>query len=203
MYSSYARCPPLPPPPPHIPPSLIQVFYTRLYDHASCFIAFYLCQYCFISLKSEQIELGLYIFVHRFSVVWEWLNVVREKGVTVIAYAIWGSLEMCQIHVQWWPFLAAMGYCVFWWCCITEELENLNLKMDRCRGLKHVVINIYFRKHCLTLKTSNNKFWLMYALKKKIRDYLGIFPKRRTSPHPPFWEPLIQKKLLFFCILCP
>ena len=41
------------------------------------------------------------------------------------------------------------------------------------------------------------------ALKKKLRDYLGIFPKRRTPPPtPPFWEPLVQKKkLCLFCIL--
>ena len=29
---------------------------------------------------------------------------------------------------------------------------------------------------------------------KKIRNYLGIFPKCRTPP--PFWEPLDQKKNL-------
>ena len=35
---------------------------------------------------------------------------------------------------------------------------------------------------------------IRYALKKKKRYYLGIFPKRRTpTPTPPFWEPLIQK----------
>ena len=27
---------------------------------------------------------------------------------------------MCQIHVQWWHFLTAIGFCVFWWCCITK-----------------------------------------------------------------------------------
>ena len=32
------------------------------------------------------------------------------------------------------------------------------------------------------------------ALKKKLRDYLGIFPKRRTPPTPPFWEPLVQNE---------
>ena len=35
---------------------------------------------------------------------------------------------------------------------------------------------------------------LWYALQKKLRDYLGIFPKWRTPP--PFWEPLIQKKFI-------
>ena len=38
---------------------------------------------------------------------------------------------------------------------------------------------------------------LRYALKKTKRYYLGIFPKRRT---PPFWEPLIQKKILVFIL---
>ena len=39
------------------------------------------------------------------------------------------------------------------------------------------------------------------ALEKKLRYYLGIFPKWRT---PPFWEPLIQKKFYrLFCILDP
>ena len=33
---------------------------------------------------------------------------------------------------------------------------------------------------------------------KKKRYYLGIFPKRR--PPPPFWEPLIQKKILVFIL---
>ena len=37
--------------------------------------------------------------------------------------------------------------------------------------------------------------------KKKKRHYLGIFPKRRTPPPtPPFWEPLIQKKILVFIL---
>ena len=32
---------------------------------------------------------------------------------------------------------------------------------------------------------------------KKKRYYLGIFPKRRPPPTPPFWEPLIQKRQLW------
>ena len=44
-----------------------------------------------------------------------------------------------------------------------------------------------------------NEIPVREALKKKLRDYMGIFPKRRT---PPFWEPLVQKKkLCLFCIL--
>ena len=35
---------------------------------------------------------------------------------------------------------------------------------------------------------------------KKKRHYLGIFPKRRPPPTPPFWEPLIQKKILVFIL---
>ena len=35
------------------------------------------------------------------------------------------------------------------------------------------------------------------ALNKKIRDYLGIFPKRRP---PPLWEPLVQNEI-FWVIL--
>ena len=27
---------------------------------------------------------------------------------------------MSQIHVQWSHFLTAIGYCWFWWCCITK-----------------------------------------------------------------------------------
>ena len=42
---------------------------------------------------------------------------------------------------------------------------------------------------------------LRYALRKKLRDYLGIFPKwRNPPPIPPFWEPLIQKKKLSFIL---
>ena len=44
----------------------------------------------------------------------------------------------------------------------------------------------------LELLTSDHPV-LRYALKQKKRYYLGIFPKRRTPPTPPFWEPLIQK----------
>ena len=40
---------------------------------------------------------------------------------------------------------------------------------------------------------------LRYALMKKLRDYLGIFPKFPPPP-PPFWEPLIQKKNLSFIL---
>ena len=36
--------------------------------------------------------------------------------------------------------------------------------------------------------------WLRYALKEKKRYYLGIFPKRRTPPPPPFGNPLSKKK---------
>ena len=35
-----------------------------------------------------------------------------------------------------------------------------------------------------------------YALNFFLQDNLGIFPKRRTSPPPPFWEPLVQFLLL-------
>ena len=37
---------------------------------------------------------------------------------------------------------------------------------------------------------------IRYALKKKKRHYLGIFPKRRTPPAPPapFGNPLSKKK---------
>ena len=31
-----------------------------------------------------------------------------------------GSSEMCQIWVQWWHFLTAVGYCWFWLCFITK-----------------------------------------------------------------------------------
>ena len=41
--------------------------------------------------------------------------------------------------------------------------------------------------------------WLREAFKKKIRDYLGIFPKRRT-PTPPFWERFVQNEI-FWVIL--
>ena len=47
----------------------------------------------------------------------------------------------------------------------------------------------YIPFHYITLN------YIRYALRKKLRYYLGIFPKWRTPPpHPPFWEPLIQKK---------
>ena len=36
---------------------------------------------------------------------------------------------------------------------------------------------------------------LRYALRKKLRDYLGIFPKWRTPPPiPPFGNPLFEEK---------
>ena len=38
---------------------------------------------------------------------------------------------------------------------------------------------------------------IRYAVKRKKRYYLGIFPKRQTPPPtPPFWEPLIIMALL-------
>ena len=45
--------------------------------------------------------------------------------------------------------------------------------------------------------------WVGDALEKKLRYYLGIFPKWRTPP--PFWEPLIRRKKNYrlFCILGP
>ena len=60
----------------------------------------------------------------------------------------------------------------------------------------------------------NNIFWDLkkikytpsnavgYALKKKLRYYLGIFPKWRTPPSPPFGDPLFEEKnYRLFCIL--
>ena len=41
-----------------------------------------------------------------------------------------------------------------------------------------------------------NLISLRDALEKKLRYYLGVFPKWRTPP--PFWEPLIQKKFIVY-----
>ena len=42
---------------------------------------------------------------------------------------------------------------------------------------------------------------IRYVLREKKRYYLGIFPKRRAPPPThPFWEPLIQKKILVFIL---
>ena len=51
----------------------------------------------------------------------------------------------------------------------------------------------------LTLKMS-----IREANPPKKRDFLGIFPKRRT-PLPPFWEPLFpeEEKNGLFCTLGP
>ena len=46
------------------------------------------------------------------------------------------------------------------------------------------------------LKKSNI---IRYALKKK-RYYLGIFPKRRTPPHPPLLGTPYPKKILVFIL---
>ena len=46
---------------------------------------------------------------------------------------------------------------------------------------------------CIERKFTIKKKDIREALKRKLRDYLGIFPKRRT-PHPPFWEPLVQNE---------
>ena len=39
-----------------------------------------------------------------------------------------------------------------------------------------------------------------YALRKKLRYYLGIFPKWRTPPPiPPFGNPLFEEKKIIVC----
>ena len=56
------------------------------------------------------------------------------------------------------------------------------------------------RRPQLSEKPLISRFFVRYALSKKKRYYLGIFPKRRTPPTPPFWEPLIQKIFLVFIL---
>ena len=38
------------------------------------------------------------------------------------------------------------------------------------------------------------------APQKNKRDFLGIFPKCRTPPLPPFWEPVFSKKKVWFIL---
>jgi len=78
----------------------------------------------FISPQSERSELGAFYFCpgvlsgyccvceSGYCCVWErgYCNCVCYRG----------SSEMSQIHVQWWHFLTAIGYCWFWCCFITK-----------------------------------------------------------------------------------
>ena len=58
----------------------------------------------------------------------------------------------------------------------------------------------------MTTFKAEKKKPIRYALQKKLRYYLGIFPKWRTPPPPPppFGNPLFKKKFYrLFCILDP
>ena len=49
------------------------------------------------------------------------------------------------------------------------------------------------------LLVGNNINCIRYALRKKLRFFWGIFPKGGPPPPiPPFWEPLIQKKIIVY-----
>ena len=48
-----------------------------------------------------------------------------------------------------------------------------------------LLLHIVFLPQFVLLLAFITPLPLREALKKKLRDYLGIFPKRRTPPHPP------------------
>ena len=75
-------------------------------------------------------------------------------------------------------------------------VENYSYDKSKCDGLVEGVKWDVDLEKCI--------FGIREGIRKKIRNYLGIFPKCRTPPTPPFWEPLVQKKIYgLFCVLGP
>ena len=76
------------------------------------------------------------------------------------------------------------------------KVKSLNiLRMFlKCQGCTAKSISYLIGTEHLLKHTSLERitFVLRDAFRKKLRCYLGIFPKWRT-PHPLFWEPLIKK----------
>ena len=68
------------------------------------------------------------------------------------------------------------------------RVASCRMKMDKGkRKIAHPLIHTYRE----TGKTKQHR----YALRKKLRDYLGIFPKWRTPPpHPPLLGTPYSKK---------
>ena len=92
-----------------------------------------------------------------------------------------------------------LGFCLYFCICFVEHcaadhLRPLGRRRDKTRKLssgtfhrKQFLPDIFPPLYVHIMERLRN------ALKEKKRYYLGIFPKRRTPPYPPFWEPLIQK----------
>ena len=103
------------------------------------------------------------------------------------------------------PFAAWQRDIVLCWCNSTVSssvcflLERDLCWNDRLLNSFHKVIQTF---SLVLMQQYSTVQW--EAFKKKIRDYLGIFPKRRTPPHPhptpPFWERFVQNEI-FWVIL--
>ena len=62
-----------------------------------------------------------------------------------------GSSEMCQIWVQWWHFLTAVGYCWFCLCFITKVWSVL-----------HVIIVMFINGVCYRGSSEKWQIWVQW-----------------------------------------
>ena len=63
-------------------------------------------------------------------------------------------------------------------------------------SLMFFVLNFHiFPNVQILLKGHVDQVFHKGASQKKIRDFLGVFPKCRTPPTPPIWEASVQKKI--------
>ena len=142
----------------------------------------------------RNFQIGKYFFI-----LWK-LNWFPETDMKVASYAFFYFFWFfCYKYAPQhkWKFLwhlAFGGLCVFQ-ILLPASLSNL-VELQEC--VLHILC--VFKAISDVLKCS---IFLRKALKKKLRDYLGIFPKRPTPPTPllgisTIFYPIIMVKLEIF-----
>ena len=101
-------------------------------------------------------------------IAWQWLTNIKKTGLEALHRKPWQPFVLLSNSI--WP----------------SVLQTPN-SQKKHKTIQHQGAELDILWKCLP----DNK--VKVRSQKKKRYYLGIFPKPRPPPIPPFWEPLIQK----------
>ena len=103
---------------------------------------------------------------------------------------VWGFPSWMKIIVTIWWFVCLFAITIYH----GTFMKSFCLKLTWWRSsLFDRLFICLMRMIMLRIRTMTMMMMIREAIREKIRDYLRIFPKRQN--HPPFWEPLVKKKL--------